>query len=203
MATTTTVIPLVPTVDGEFIRDDPRYLLAQRKFKMCDIMTGNTKDDGSLQTMRVYPTQIPRANPYSDYQTFLNKIARFSYTYTNDVIVDAIAQQYVDWEDVDDPNKNYFYKFIELITDEGFHCPTEHTARTYAMSGNNVYRYYFNFLRAGTIQFPPWYGVGHDNDLPYVFAYFMNPRVEATFTPQEKDFSLELMKYYTNFAKTG
>lgn len=203
LGTTTNVIPLVPTIDGEFITDDPRHLLEQNKFKMCDIMTGNTKDDGSLVAMRAYPLQIPRAQPFSDYETFLDRVARFTYTYTNDVIVNSIAQEYVDWENFDDPEANYFYKYIELITDEAFHCPSEHAARAYALSGNGVYRYYFNFLRAGTFQIPPWYGVGHSNDLQYVFAYFMNPRLETNFRAQEKTFSLEMMRYYTNFAKTG
>ncbi|PIK55599.1 putative acetylcholinesterase [Apostichopus japonicus] len=203
LATTTNVIPLVPTIDGEFITDDPRHLLEQKKFKMCDVMLGNTKDDGSLVAMRAYPGQLPRPQPTSDFETFLDRVARFTYTYTNDVIVNSIAQQYLDWEDFDDPETNYFYKYIELITDEAFHCPGEHTARVYAMSGNSVYRYYFTFLRPGTVQIPTWYGVGHTNDLPYVFAYFMNPRMQANFTSREKDFSLDLMRYYTNFAKTG
>ncbi|XP_071824949.1 acetylcholinesterase-like [Apostichopus japonicus] len=205
LATTTNVIPLVPTIDGEFITDDPRHLLEQKKFKMCDVMLGNTKDDGSLVAMRAYIELIPSPDPYSDYETFLDRVARFTYTYTNDVIVNSIAQQYVDWEDFDDPETNYFYKYIELITDEAFHCPGEHTARAYAMSGNSVYRYYYSYRRPLSASIPTWYGVGHGYDMPYVFGHFMNPRMNSTvpYLREEKQFTLQMMSYYTNFAKTG
>ncbi|WP_187787966.1 carboxylesterase family protein, partial [Salmonella sp. S146_54837] len=73
----------------------------------------------------------------------------------------------------------------------------------YAMSGNKVYRYYFNYLNPDTVQFPRWYGVGHANDHKYVFARFMNPGTGTVFTDKEQQFSLELMRYYTNFAKSG
>ncbi|KAJ8035823.1 Acetylcholinesterase [Holothuria leucospilota] len=203
LLTTTNVIPLVPVVDGEFITDEPRYLLQQKKFKMCDDMVGNTKDDGSLVAMRAYVDQILRIDPYSDYETFLDRVRRFTYTCTNDIIVNSIAQQYVDWKDFDDPATNYFYKYIELITDETFHCPSEHVARVYAMSGMNVYRYFYTWRKPGTVSIPTWYGVGHGYDMPYVFNSDMNPSSNRTFNNKEMEFSVQMMKYYTNFAKTG
>lgn len=203
LLTTTNVIPLVPVIDGEFITDNPRYLLQQKQFKMCDIMVGNTKDDGSLVAMRAYIGQIPRIKPYSDYETFLDRVRRFTYTYTNDIIVNSIAQQYVDWKDFDDPTTNYFYKYIELITDETFHCPSEHVARAYAMSGLSVYRYYYTWLKPGTVSIPTWYGVGHGTDVQYITNYDVNPSINTNFTEEEMEFSVQMMKYYTNFAKTG
>lgn len=210
LLTTTNVIPTVPVIDGEFITADPRLLLAQGKFKDCSIIAGNTLDDGSIVSVRAYPSQLlppGRLKPTSDYPTFREKLEKFTYTFTNDLIVTAIEQQYIDWTKFEDPEANYFYTFMEVETDEAFHCTSDHTSRTYALNGNTVYRYRFSHLPETKFwpEAPAWVGVAHAEDLPFIFGYGFSPyRVpEWYFNPNEEELSLDIMRYFTNFAKTG
>ncbi|KAJ8035946.1 Acetylcholinesterase [Holothuria leucospilota] len=203
--TTTNVIPLVPVIDGEFITDYPLKLLAEGKFKQCDIFIGNTAEDGTLIVIRAYPGQIVAIIPKSDYETFTKKIKRFTYIDKSDITVDAIEQQYIDWAVADDPNSNYFDEFIHIETDEAFHCPAEHTARTYALSGNKVYRYYFNHLPSTSVwpELPRWWGIAHAEDIPFFFGWPFLDNFNWPLSEEEITLSLDMMRYYTNFAKTG
>lgn len=185
-------------------------MLAEGKFKECSIIAGNTLDDGSIVSVRAYPSQLlppGRLKPTSDYPTFREKLEKFTYTYTNDLIVTAIEQQYIDWRKFEDPEANYFYTFMEVETDEAFHCTSDHTSRTYALNGNTVYRYRFSHLPETKFwpSAPAWVGVAHAEDLPFIFGYGFSPYREPEwyFNSSEEELSLDIMRYFTNFAKTG
>lgn len=203
--TTTNIIPLVPVIDGEFITKHPRILLAEGNFKQCDIFIGNTADDGSLIVLRAYPGQILNNDPYSDYDKFVDRIERFTYVDKTAVTVNAIEQQYIDWQLADNPSTNYFYNYMDLMTDEAFHCPAEHTARTYALNGNKVYRYYFNHMPVRSIwpPVPSWWGIAHAEDIPFFFGWAFSDTFNWFQTAEEKTLALDMMRYFTNFAKTG
>ena len=55
-------------------------------------------------------------------------------------------QTYVDWKSADDPDANYFYTYVDMMTDEAFACPTDSYARAYAKAGNSVFLYQFTHL---------------------------------------------------------
>ena len=40
--------PMAPVVDGKWIVDDPKQMLRDRKFKKCPILTGMSKNEGSV-----------------------------------------------------------------------------------------------------------------------------------------------------------
>lgn len=48
---------------------------------------------------------------------------------------------------------------------------------------------------------PKWTGVMHGDEINYVFGEPLNPAFD--YTEDEKDFSRKIMKYWSNFAKTG
>lgn len=169
-------------------------------------MFSTTADDGTIITARAYPTELLTRRPNSDFETFTAKLGRFLYTYTNDLIVRAIQQQYVDWSTRDVENTNYFYDFVRVSTDEGFLCPADYTARVYAEANLPVYRALFNHLPKYSTwpdPFVKWRGIAHSEDNPYTFGRGFNPERGHVFTLQEEDLSLNMMQYYTNFAKTG
>ena len=87
-------------------------------------------------------------------------------------------------------------------------CPTYHFAKQFAKSGQNVYFYRFNYQ---SIAFNIYANLGmtvcsgdticHGADLPYVFG---SPLVsQKMFTETDYDFSIEIMKMLTDFAKNG
>ncbi|XP_071825575.1 acetylcholinesterase-like [Apostichopus japonicus] len=208
--TLTVVIPLVPVVDGEFITNDPNVLLDQGRFKHCDVMMGTTTNDGTLMGARAYFGDINNPDPYSDYDDFHNRIKNYTYTYRNDIILSAIEQQYLDWSNFDDVTFNHFDTYNEILTDEAFYCPTDKIAKTYAKHNNSVYVYLFNHLPENTFyDIPgvswPWKGIAHAEDIPFVFGkpFSSVGRPNLTYSEEEKTLSLDMMRYYTNFVKTG
>ncbi|KAJ8035981.1 Acetylcholinesterase [Holothuria leucospilota] len=208
--TLTVVIPLIPVVDGDFITNDPHILMDQGNFKQCNVMMGTTTDDGTLMGARAYFWDINNPDPYSDYEDFHNRIKNYTYTYRNDIILAGIEQQYLDWSNVDDVTFNHFDTYNEILTDEAFRCPTDKMARIYAEHDNTVYAYLFNHLPENTFyDIPgvswPWKGIAHAEDIPFVFGIPFKDliRPNRTFSDEEKSLSLDMMRYYTNFAKTG
>ena len=208
---TTNVIPLVPTVDGDFLPDKPLALLKANQFKKCPVLLGSTKDDGTLISARVFIRQLFVEDPYANATHFRESLEKYTYTYKNDIIVDAMMQEYVDWTLADDPDANYFYTYAELETDEAFTCPADGWARAYAESGQDVYYYQFTHLPNVTVWNEPegyeipWKGVAHSEDEQFIFGYYYNPNLDKfkDMPQHEIEFTVDMMRYYTNFAKTG
>lgn len=205
IGTTTNIIPFVPVIDGDFVPDHPWTLIKNHQFKQCNILLGSNLDDGSLISARAYPGQIARRFPFSDYAFYRETLDNFIYTYHNDLILDSIDEHYVDWKIADDPDSNYFYTYMEVITDEAFACPVDSTARAYVASGNTVYMYQLTHLPSKSVwpDIPSWKGVAHAEDMQFVFGYHFIPDEEHDMTSEEQDMSIQTMKYWTNFAKTG
>ena len=53
----------------------------------------------------------------------------------NPVLLDAMYQEYMPWEDVDNPGADYLRAFIDINTDLKFACPTDIIARAHAELG--------------------------------------------------------------------
>ncbi|KAJ8036044.1 Cholinesterase [Holothuria leucospilota] len=202
-------IPFVPVVDGELLANNPRILLDQGKFKQCDIMTGATKDDGSLYGLGL--SQIGNSDPYANYTEFKHFMSEVTYVYNTPPVSRAIEQEYVDWTQVDNGSANYFNTIIDLVTDEAFYCPCDEVARTFRQRGNIVYKYLFNHLPSRSIYsvlpsplpMLEWIGVGHAEDIPFLFGCPFRPNWPHNYTEEEKTLSLDMMRYFSNFAKNG
>ncbi|XP_071825216.1 cholinesterase-like [Apostichopus japonicus] len=205
-------IPFVPLVDGDIIKENPFKLLDQGKFKQCDIMTGATKDDGSLVALLPFLLQIASDDPYANFTEFQSFLGESTYVYDTPQVNKAIEQEYVDWSMVDEPSTNYFETYVKLATDEAFYCPCDEVSRQFTKRGNAVYKYLFNHLPSRSIYsvIPTsdptawkWRGIAHAEDIPFVFGCPFRPNWPHDYTEEEELLSLDMMRYYANFAKTG
>lgn len=196
-------IPFVPVVDNDFLPDAPRRLLEDGKFKQCNILLGTTKDEGTLFAMRAFPEQIPRRRPEIPRSRWETAKEDYIYSYTNDVIMDAVDQTYLDWAVVDDPDANYIWHFIDMNTDEAFACPTNECARAWSEAGNDVYLYEFTHIPSNQDGLPSWQGAAHGSEAQFVFGVALNPLASIVQTPEEINMTMYMMEAWTNFAKTG
>lgn len=80
------------------------------------------------------------------------------------------------------------------------HILKKNILNRYAEEGNNVYMYLYTHRSKGN-PWPNWTGVMHGDEINYVFGEPLNPGLN--YTDEEKLFSKKIMKYWTNFAKTG
>ena len=131
--------------------------------------------------------------------------------YTNDLIEDSIKQEYVDWAMADDPEADYFDPWKYSVGDFVFSCPAVLETYYHAMAADSaeyeIYQYYFTYAPNISI-FKPfypelgWLGAGHGEEMQFTFGYpFLYP---GDYTDEkELDLSHRLIKYWSNFAKTG
>ena len=95
-----------------------------------------------------------------------------------------------------------------------FHCPTFSISEELSGAGNPVYTYRMTHV-PGTSMWGKnltWLGATHAEDIPYVFGSpFMlesadpdeNYQLIGHFNEDEIEMSKQVMKYWSNFAKTG
>ncbi|XP_028633637.1 acetylcholinesterase isoform X3 [Grammomys surdaster] len=69
-----------------------------------------------------------------------------------------------------------------------------------AAQGARVYAYVFEH-RASTLTWPLWMGVPHGYEIEFIFGLPLDPSLN--YTMEERIFAQRLMKYWTNFARTG
>lgn len=60
--------------------------------------------------------------------------------------------------------------------------------------------YYYNH-RSKSNPWPKWTGVMHADEINYVFGEALNPALD--YTPEERQFSKRIMRYWANFARYG
>ena len=93
----------------------------------------------------------------------------------------------------------------DLIGDIGITCPTYHFAKQYHLSYTRGKTYFYELTYQNTdyAMIPcdeKTMGICHTADIPFVFGTFlMSPNASAI----DVKFSKDIMKMWTNFAKTG
>ena len=84
-------------------------------------------------------------------------------------------------------------------------CPPYYMAKDVMLwSGNSKVYFYKLTYSKGSFSHgqcnEPWVGVGHGDDIEYVFG---TPFIQGGYTEQDRQFALLIMNLWTNFAKTG
>ena len=107
--------------------------------------------------------------------------------------------QYTDWERYGDGNANA-KMVIHVFGDYFFVCPATYFAQKIKEGGAKVFYYSFNqdksVRKLGT-----WMGASHTDDIEFVFGAPLAS--SKNYTEGEKQLSLNLMNYFTTFAKSG
>ncbi|XP_033121778.1 acetylcholinesterase-like [Anneissia japonica] len=201
-----------PVVDGIFIESSPEILIRNGEFKAdTKIIIGTNKDDGTLLYLYL-PDYLTPDTPKVSKSEFLNLIPTAFVPIeeaSNPHILDSIYFEYTDWSHADDPEANYFDSGVQLATDFQFLCPSDAVQRAHVPVGNKVYVYLMSYTpKVPIFGFDfDWLGAGHAEELQFVFGLpFLNgTHIYSLEQPSDTDrnLSVEFMRYWTNFAKTG
>ena len=210
-----------PCVDNYFLIESPLASLEKENFKKCPLIDGFNKDEGTLTIAfsefgytyynKSEAPVIPKDIFDKELGLFLTYYDVF---YKNDVIMDSIRQQYVDWSIADDPEADYFDPWNYYAGDAMFICAPIMEMRSHTLTSDglhDIYQYFFTHVPSISIlqleNFGPgWLGAGHSEDLAFVFGYpFLTPELLEfhKYPDEDKSVSQYVMKYWTNFAKTG
>lgn len=197
--------PFVPVIDGAFLVESPEMSLKRQSFKKCPILLGSNLNEGSF--FLIYElTEILKLNRSSmTRENFTSSIRKLFYFYKsfpntiNSFGLEAIIYQYSHWLDPDDQLAN-IRALDNAVGDCHFTCQVNYFGHSYAIAGENVYMYYFT-QRYSSNPWPRWMGVLHGDEIIFTFGDPLKPGLN--YTNEEKELSREIMKYWTNFAKTG
>ncbi|XP_038073378.1 cholinesterase 1-like [Patiria miniata] len=200
-------IPFVPTIDGEFLTKDPAELLRLGDFKNSDVLLGTERDDGTLISMMAVLSDslrhlhLPPKHPVIDKEKFDELLNIYVYIEHDQEMLDLISANYTTAD-----QSNYLKPLYHTANDEGFACPTDTVVKAFAAANPNTYQYQMTHVSSFHLQNQTWPDtVQHGDELGYVFGSTFNPDLKPPLqlTEEEVDMSVDVMRYWTNFAKTG
>lgn len=200
--------PFVPIVDGTFLTETPRKAMRNGHFKKCPVLIGNTLNEASYwmhyYDKEIFPKYSETDSSISSHQFGILVDDLFDYhpyypKPLNSFGREAILFEYTPWKNPDDQAMNR-YQLDMAIGDFNFICPSVDFAMEYAKAGMNVYYYVFSH-RSSTHYWADWMGIMHGDEINFVFG---EPLDESKkYRHDEKIFARKVMKYWTNFAKSG
>ena len=91
----------------------------------------------------------------------------------NPIVQDAIKLQYVNWEDADYDDTDYFEAYSQIQVDYSFVCPADYSARAYSQAGANVYLYHMTHIPAKSTRGIKWMRATHIEEIPFVFGWHL------------------------------
>ncbi|CAC5415612.1 CES3_5 [Mytilus coruscus] len=201
-------IPFAPVIDGELLPVQPKQLLlnssASRFFKSLDVIIGTNTGEGSLmldfflnggQNLFQFNASdhIPKRILC---EVLVPDIANVVYNNNTDIAI-SICDNYGSASTRDQLSKD----ILNVYSDLAFMVPAVESLRLHTGNGKGKqFQYIFSkqssFFTA--TPYPEWFdGSAHATELIYLFF------LETISTDQDRALSLKLLRYWTNFAKTG
>ncbi|XP_052024993.1 acetylcholinesterase isoform X1 [Apodemus sylvaticus] len=188
----------VPVVDGDFLSDTPEALINTGDFQDLQVLVGVVKDEGSYFLVYGVPGFSKDNESLISRAQFLAGV-RIGVPQASDLAAEAVVLHYTDWLHPEDP-AHLRDAMSAVVGDHNVVCPVAQLAGRLAAQGARVYAYVFEH-RASTLTWPPWMGVPHGYEIEFIFGLPLDPSLN--YTVEERIFAQRLMKYWTNFARTG
>ncbi|XP_077979960.1 pyrethroid hydrolase Ces2a-like [Glandiceps talaboti] len=202
--------PFSPIVDEHFTPKDPFRKLSNGSFNKIDCIVGSMADEGMFLNLMFFPEANGTA-PFVDKATFdaMAPMYVFPPNHKYPAIKDMAKYLYTDWEKADSADYSYLDALSQMGGDSFHVCPIDKCTRDLFNAGVDAYLYHFTHYPSSSIWKTTWLKAAHGEDIPYVFGYHFHSQLhpdsvlQFDMTDEESLMSLQIMKYLTNFAKTG
>ncbi|KXJ29616.1 Acetylcholinesterase [Exaiptasia diaphana] len=197
----------VPVIDDHFLDDDPKILYQKQDFEKYDIMIGVTNDEGTVFTNAVagLGEGLNVTNGVSR-EVFVGVIRGGGLSTVipdpKSVLINASIHEYTDYTQVSSPITNR-RMYMDMMGDVGFVAPAIRGANAYAKKKAVTYFYSFDHRHGDAVmgsKVPSWVRAYHGADISFVFGA---PLLDPATTPTDANFTRDILKMWTNFAKTG
>jgi acetylcholinesterase len=213
------------TIDGKFIRNNPANMIKKADTDSCEeidffrsikLINGVNGNEGGF----LFLTGLGNSEKLEDLEITRKKMNTrlvpgiMAIMYENKTVPEFLQQliifEYTDWENPDDP-KRLREQVVQLSGDIYFNVPGIEMSRFHS-NASNVDSYVYHFLpklAKPLFPLPKWVKyANHGDELIPVFGYNFDSQALSNiseYTPPEweLDLSNRMMKYWTNFAKTG
>lgn len=190
-------IAFAPVVDNKFLNSTPQNMVNEDGLEMSfyeslDVLIGTCESEGSLLASH-FPDGISLQFLCN---TFIPTLV--SYYFNNKTyLINAMCDQYNTTLSQQSMNA------VNLYGDIFFYSPAVKSLRKHANSSTKSHFQYMSKRKSifsDTQEHAKWFvGAGHASELPFLFPY----SDLANATTDDRANSILLMKYWTNFAKTG
>lgn len=189
-------LPYGPVADGEYIPHSAKKAMKEELNSSIDILLGTLSEDSSFW-LEYFLKNAWDSGVYTDED--ISSLLKASIG--ADKVLEAKIAKYVytDWDDLKDEKKRR-RQVADCATDYFYVCPLSYTANVAVENGNTVYHYQLRY-RSKKSSLPKWMKMAHGDELNYLFGWPLNN--SKGFSEEDKEYSKTLMRYVSNFAKTG
>lgn len=201
--------PFLPVIDGFFLTQSPAQYLKNDRFKKTPLLLGSNSHEGSwflvYENPEFFNLDTESLIKEKDMQHIIESLFFYHpHFQTPPVIInqfgwEAIIFQYTDWVNPKDEASRRDQISL-AVGDYHFVCEVNALADRYSQSGQRVYNYWFSH-RSSVNPWPKWMGALHADEIPFVFGLPLDPA--RGYNEEEKQLSRKMMRFWTNFAKTG
>ncbi|XP_050776354.1 acetylcholinesterase-like [Gopherus flavomarginatus] len=193
--------PFLPTVDGDFLPDEPRRLLEAGHIHTKPILTGITANEGSMFLMFGAPGFSLENDSLISWEELVEGV-RFMVPGLPNISIQAAVLRYSQ-EGKGRGLAQHRWAINQAASDYLFLCPMTELAGQLAKAGTPVYVYFFAHRSSGSL-WPHWMGAVHTTELLYLFGTLASEAgANHTHTEAEAALSRRVMRYWAEFARSG
>lgn len=174
---------LGPTVDGDFLPDQPRNLYERGDISRVPYLLGSNTDEGSLFTAALPPISTEAEYDAALQMQFMDRGSAIKALYPLEAFADGKPT----------PAQA---ALTRIAGDSRLVCSTTDTALLAAAHAPSVYTYNFD-IPVNPALTPVFLGATHGAELAYVF------QTSSSFDAEQTAASELMQRYWTNFARTG
>ncbi|KAL1784030.1 carboxylesterase 4A [Sigmodon hispidus] len=191
---------LSPVVDGVVFPEDPVVLLTSGQVTPVPYLLGvnSVEFEWSLPFLMKI-----RLTPHANNKKYFTKVLWSTSTLLNITKeqIPLVVKEYLNGADGKYDWRTVRNHLMDLVGDATFVYSTLQAARYHRDAGFPVYLYEFkHHTSSGIIIKSRHDGADHGDELPYIFG---SPFSKGSSIGEEKEFSLQMMKYWANFARNG
>ncbi|XP_791756.3 cholinesterase 1 [Strongylocentrotus purpuratus] len=204
-------IEFAPVVDGHFLNDTPLKLMQQGHVNVDNVLHGDLLNEGSCFTIFTgFASTEDIPPPVLTLDDFKNHLANF-FMIDDPLILDTIVFVLSDSAHITGNKTDYFKELADAF-DSIISCPINPFSNLLSTAGKTAYRYTMTHAPSHSALGPlKWAGATHVEDIPYVFGSPLlreredGPKGMSGFFDgaEEAALSRQIMRYWSNFAKTG
>ena len=196
-------ISFLPVVDGKFLRGNSKDIYKDNHINDAVSIIGTNADEGLMTMMAVFPDNTEE-EPVVDSATF-DRLAQphIAQISSEPIITDTMKLMYYNYSCKEAPDCNHLMGITQLVGDHFFVCPIDKVTKAFVQAGRKVYRYHMTHAPTTSVFGTKWTRSNHGDDLAFVFGMPFILSKKYSFTEEEAKMSLQVIKYWTNLAKTG
>ena len=186
-------------LDNNLFNSHPKLLFKNGEFKKCNIMLGTTtQEEASLAQLEIedYIDDLYIGDFIALKQSLMLRLS------ADEKSVDKIIDYYVLKEDIDNRNINYYYYFVNMITDYQYKCPLFEFAYYLSKYKNDTYVFLYEQSRSLSSEKDEKFDrAARKEEIDFIFGV---PLLEnRNFTASDKGFSEKIINFWVNFVKSG